>query len=127
MGIRAVAAILCLQWALWATPVHGAATAWLAAAPAKPTASHCAPAPPTSPRPSRSGQPDGACLLHCSVLAQAAVGPSPSPVWDAGLLLGLPAAAGLAPRGAPAALTRWTSRDAPPPRDVLLRSSILRL
>jgi hypothetical protein len=125
MRTHALAAILCLQWVLWTTPVHGTALAATAIPEAPAVASHCAaPAPAADPEP-RGG--DGACMLHCTTFAQAAVSAAPS--LSAGGLQLLPppgAAFAVLPRASISA-TLPTRPPGPPARERLLRNSVLRL
>lgn len=125
MRTHALAAILCLQWVLWTTPVHGTALAVPVSAEAPAVASHCAPSAPAADPEPRGG--DGACLLHCTTFAQAAVSAAPSVSAGALLLLQpLVGAHATLPRASVMA-TLPTSPPGPPARERLLQNSVLRL
>lgn len=134
MRTHLVAAVLCVQWVLWATPVHGALAAGSSRAEMPAVASHCAPHAPAAssaaerPAPAPlSGRTDRACMLHCTTVAQVALAAVPSIPTGGLLLLALPSALQLAPPHAAAKSSLRPRSHGPPAGDLLLQNSILRL
>lgn len=128
MRTHALAAILCLQWVLWTTPVHGTALAAPASPETPAVASHCAPAAPAGV-PAADPEPaaDGACLLHCTTFAQAAVSAAASLSVGGLLILPLPGASFVTLPVASSTATLPTRPPGPPARARLLQNSVLRL